>query len=380
MKKYYKVANLVFTISGNDNGNGYKAIADYFKDKECEKSSTTPMLSIEVAEDDRDEMSFAPECYSLSKIITFNHNTYHVKKGGRSYTVKNLFDRNKPSEVILYVPKPNSYSLKGKIWGRFLGAEVCNHDVYTKFALSVTDYSNLWYIFAITLMKVGCVFVHSGMMALDSKGIVLSGTGGCGKTSTMMELISNDSGYQYISEDFGIISSDSKLYDMQKKAAIYLTDVDWGNPLLSKAINKLPKKQLKEWNWKKRIGKIPVHHFSPKELFGDNIAESAVLDKVFFLRRVMSKGQATSKPIEACEIAERIKSASFREIKELYEILSNIRAVGGKEYWDNYPAIQKLEEQYLSIITPALKNASCFELTLPSNAEPKLTAEYILSL
>lgn len=380
MKKYYKVANLVFTISGNDNGNGYKAIADYFKDKECEKSEATPMLSIEVAEDNRNEMSFAPECYSLSKIITFNHDTFHVKKQGRSYTVKNLFNREKPTEVILYVPNVKTYGIKGKMLGYLFGSDVCNHDLYSRFTLSVTDYSSLWYIFAITLMKCGCVFVHSGMMAKDGVGIVLSGTGGCGKTSNMMELISNGSGYKYISEDFGIISKEGFLYDMQKKAAIYSTDVKWGNPILVNAIKSLPLIQRIEWNIKKRLGRIPVRYFSPKELFGDNIAPTARLDKIFYLRRVMTEGKASSSPMDKDEISERVKTASFRELKELYELLCNIRAVGGKTYWDNYPSVHELEDWYLSILKPVLTKARCFELVLPSNSNPKYTAEQIHTL
>lgn len=380
MKKYYKVANLVFTISGNDNGNGYNAIADYFKDKEFEKTEATPMLCIEVAEDDHDEMSFAPECYSLSKIITFNQNTFHVKKNGRSYTVKNLFNKEVPTEVILYAPSPSSYGIKDKLSDMLRSQEVSNHDIKSKFVQSITDYSSMWYIFAVTLMKCGCVFVHSGMMAKDEKGIILSGTGGCGKTSTMMELISNGSGYQYLSEDFGIISSDGILYDMQKKAAIYQSDVKWGNPILVEAIKKLPKSLQREWNWKKKTGKNPVHYFSPKELFGANISPKSCVEKVFYLQRVMKEGPVTSRPIEAEEIAERIKTASFRELKEVYELLCNIRAVGGREYWENYPTIQDLEKWYLSILHPVLKKIRCYELVLPYNVKPNKTAEHILSI
>lgn len=381
MKRYYQIANLWFTIEGDEKGGGYKVITDYFKDKEClQTCDVIPMLNIEIAEDGRDEMNFKPECYSLSKRITFNHDTFHIKKQGRSYSVKNLFKRNKPTDVVLYVPSANSYGLKSKILGTLLGTEVCKHDLYSRFALSVTDYSSLWYIFAITLMKCSCVFVHSGMLALNNKGIVLSGTGGCGKTSTMMELVSNGSGYQYISEDFGIISSEGKLFDMQKKAAIYSTDVKWGNPILVKAINNLPSSLRREWNLKIKMGRIPVHHFSPKELFGDKIAKSANIEKVFFLRRVMSQGNATSRPLQYKEIAERIKNASFRELKELYEILCNIRAVGGQDYWSSYPSIQELESWYMSILEPVLEKVPCYELILPSDAKPNITANHIISL
>jgi hypothetical protein len=218
------------------------------------------------------------------------------------------------------------------------------------------------------------------MLARDNKGIVLSGTGGCGKTSTMMELISNGSGYHYISEDFGIICSEGRIYDMQKKAAIYSTDVKWGNPILVNAVNSMPHSQKCEWSLKKRFGKIPVHHFSPRELFKDNIVSSAQLEKVFYLSRVMNDGNVSVISSDYKEIAERIKTASFRELKELYEILCNIRAVGGRDYWTSYPSIQDLEQWYLSILEPILEKVPCYELKLPYNAKPQDTVEQIISL
>ena len=80
----------------------------------------------------------------------------------------------------------------------------------------------------------------------------------------------------------------------------------------------------------------------------------------------------------ADHIAERAKTASFRELKELYEILSNIRAVGGVEYYNDYPSVFELENQYTEIMYNAFKDVECYELLVPLRVNPKDTVKFII--
>lgn len=375
-KKYYQVANLVFTISGSDEG-FYNALANYFSDKEIKEHSTKPMLDIIVSRDLKYTKDFIPDYYSLSGKIAFNHSSFSIKKKWCRYVVSDLFNQNSPTRVV-FEPKSCSwlYSQAVKIGSAGVG----NHNKYDLFVNDIAGYNCLWYIFAITLMKYGQLFVHCGMMSkeTDNEGIILTGTGGCGKTSIMMELITN-SGYRYMAEDFGIVDKSGNLYDMQKKAAIYQSDVKWGNRYLKAAITKLKYTQRIEWMLKKYAKRNPRHYFKPSELFGEEISHKAHLKKVFFLKRTNIGSEITCKSLSSNQVAEQTKTASFREIKEIYEILGNIRAVGGDNYYNDYPSVYELEKRYKDILIEGLNNVECYELVVPSDLTPKAAVKYIVA-
>ena len=77
-----------------------------------------------------------------------------------------------------------------------------------------------------------------------------------------------------------------------------------------------------------------------------------------------------------------MKSKYFGELstKELYEILTNIRAVSGDTYADAYPKVSELEDRYISILKRALEGANLLHLNLPLGVDPKDTARLILDV
>ena len=372
MEKYYKIGDLFFSIGGE--GPFFEALASYFSENQVSKKQT-PILRIRVANVGENDSNFAPDYYSLSGSISFNRNTFYIKKGGFSYSVKNLFVLEKSTELVLY---PQAYkdnvirSLKRSLISLYRGRIVGPHNQYEDFVRNVANYSCLWYVFALSFMKKESVFLHCGMMAKDGKGIILTGTSGCGKTSTMLDMITN-SGYKFMAEDFGILNSQGILYDMPKKAAIYQSDVKWGNKELVAAVNRLCSREKLEWRLKLKTN--PLRYFKPCEIFGEKIEHVAQLEKIFILKRTLQGTEIECHEIGYEQLAERAKTASFREIKELYEILTNIRAVGGDSYYADYPSIYELEQRYLAIILPALKGVKCFEIAVPANVNPSETAK-----
>ena len=113
-------------------------------------------------------------------------------------------------------------------------------------------------------------------------------------------------------------------------------------------------------------------------------------DTVFPSVRVRNAGSLSgtwrgiSKPemrkISLEELADRIRFASFRELKELYELLTNIRAVSGTFYADSYPAVSELEDRYKAILMRGLEKANRIHLHLPLGVDPKDTAAIILKV
>lgn len=367
----YKVANILFSIEGC--GSYYDALTNYFSEKATAESGKQDLI-IKVYPIDAEVDNFLPDYYSLSGSIAFNHSSFFIRKKNYSYIVSNLFDNNKPTDVILI---PHHADIFERMKSMIRVITFSKYTKYDSFTEKVAAYDCLWYIFAITLMKKNCVFVHSGMMSKDNLGVILTGTGGCGKTSTMMELITS-SEFKYMAEDFGILDVSGIMYDMQKKAAIYQSDVKWGNKYLLSVVRKLKYGDRLFWNFKNLLKMNPCHLFKPSEIFEDNIEHASKVKDVFFLQRTLPTASIICNIANHDHIAERIKTASFRELKELYEILSNIRAVGGEKYYADYPSITELERKYVRIITQALEHTKCYELVVPLKVKPSLTVKEVL--
>lgn len=376
MKKEYKIANLNVQIVGEKKNKYYKAMTQYFKEKEVKGAADARQDLVINVKRPGENNNFDADLFSLSGKIGFNKNAYQVKQSTYTYQVRDLFVESRPTIVTFYPNKKGNF-LK-TIYKVFRGANVGDHRREHEFVTSITNYSCLWYVFAMTLMKKQQVFVHCGMMSKDGKGIILGGTGGCGKTSTMMEMITH-SGYQYMAEDFGVLSSDGVLFDMQKKAAIYKSDVKWKNKYLVKAVNNMPLLQRIEWMVKSDIERVNCRrHFKPTEIFGNDICERSNLSKIFVLQRTKPEEKHSCKSIESEKAANRMKDASFREIKELYEILCNIRGVGGAEYYSSYPSLSEIEKKYLSIISKGLEKVDCYNISIPLGVDPSVTAGMVL--
>lgn len=375
MITHYLIGKMGFSIIGD--GEYSNCLREYFVDKLVTNlTGTTDFLSIVVAESEND-VSIDAERFSLSGSISFNNNCFRVERDKYVYSVQDLFNHEKATRVVI-APRGRRSLIEDICSLKTLNGLVGHHSKYNRFVQSITGYNCLWYIFAISFMKSECAFVHSGMMSKNKRGIILSGTSGCGKTSTMMELLTYPD-WKFMAEDFGIVSISGEMYDMQKKAAIYFSDAKWGNERIVNSLKRRSFVKRAEWNIKIALGKNPVYQFKPVELFDNDIEHCSNVDELVFLVRTPANSEIEIRKLDHSEAALRVQEASFREIKELYEILMNIRAVGGAEYDNYYPTMEQLATQYIKILEDAVSNANCYELRIPSNVKPSDSADIILS-
>lgn len=77
-------------------------------------------------------------------------------------------------------------------------------------------------------------------------------------------------------------------------------------------------------------------------------------------------------------MANRIMGASFRVIREMYNVLHNLHAVIDEMYKDNFPIISVIEKKYCDIIRKALVNTEYCVLEVPLKVNPKLIKEFVL--
>ena len=245
-----------------------------------------------------------------------------------------------------------------------------------KFVNSIMNYEIFWYIFAMVLMKHNRIFVHSGMATYKGKAVVLTGTGGCGKTSTLLQFLDFPEG-RYIAEDFGILDEKGIAYFNPKKAAIYQSDAKYKNKNILHALNGMRFIEKFFWNAFKAAGANPRCRFSPYEIFPESkICKSAEVSTVVYMAR--SNGNAVKRyKVDINQMVEKIALASFRELCEFYDILYNIRAVGDEKIRENYPAWERLEDDYKKILGQILNQRNICMLEVPLKVKPEEVAKEI---
>lgn len=364
LKTFYKVADIIVSIEGN---NVYaEALRKYFINEEIHQDECVEQFLIRVNEPINDS-DFEPEYYSLSGTIAFNAIEYRVRKSNFIYRVKNLFDNSKTTVLNI------NWTRKATV-GHYLinHMRAKNIGVYSnadKFVDSIMNYEVFLYIFAMILMKYNKVFVHSAIVEYKGDAIVITGTSGCGKTSTLLQFLEKQE-CKYISEDFSIIDDNGNVYFTPKKMAVYQSDAKYKNKNVLKALKGMTVIEKFYWNIFKIMGQNPRHRFDPHEFFGvDKISKVSKVKKVIYMSR-KENTEINKCELSEKEIVEKISYASFRELRELYEVLYNIRAVGDEKIREAYPPLEHIQTNYKTILEKALKNGKTGLLEVPLKISP----------
>jgi hypothetical protein len=306
--------------------------------------------------------------YSLSGKIGFNNNNYFVKNDEFILLSNNLFDEG-PSKISIYhsTRKLNLNLIKNIILSVFSSNGFVNHN--NKVINSLMSYSAFYYVFHLVLLKKDRAFIHASVASVNGKGILMSGTSGCGKTSTLFELLSNSSN-KYIAEDFGIISSVGHTYYNPKKVSVYNSDIAHGNEDL-RNFRKNIMTNIDTFLWWISIirRRNPLRRVSPIDLLSlSRIERSVRIDTVFFLQR-SNNDSISSSQIDIDDGVERILKASFRELRALYELLYNIESVGYSQ--TKIVTFDSILNRTRKIYKKAFRGINIILVSIPKSAGPK---------
>lgn len=325
-----------------------------------------------------EKIQFKPKYFSGN--VFFDEDNILRKNIGFSYLIKQLFNFESVTELIISpnYRKDKIYKLIDYLRSFLRQSAFINRVDQIKSI--IMSYSVFWYIFHILLLKKKFAFLHASILDLNGSGIILTGTGGCGKTSTAFKLLDN-SNYKYLSEDYGIISDNGKAFFNPKYMAIYGTDVRYGQKLLVEYINKkMSSIDRFQWNFMLYRKRNPLRKVSPIRILGLNrISRKVKVRDIFFLSRFNTK-EIQVKPISTNDLVERCVNAAFREIQILYELMNQIHSVGYKD--NNISTISELKEKTRDIYKKCFENLNKKIIYLPNDASPneiiKVINRYIL--
>lgn len=307
-----------------------------------------------------DECDFKPKYYSLSRSIQFNDKAFLKKTNQYIYVVKNLFLKDSITEIDIVDKEVIG------IIEKIDRAKYGKDKSYWK-CESYMNYGFMWMIFALSLQKKGKAFIHSSIVAIDKSAIAFCGTGGCGKTSTLFKLFErNDT--SYLAEDFGILDENGIAYFNPKKIAIYASDIKYGQKDLVAYRRKMSGRDDLIWRMACGLGRNPRRKVNPQDVLGENrIEKEAKVSFFVFLAREECENTICEEA-NIDEIVYRITESSYRELKELFELLSNIHAIGGRNI--PYPSIDELKLAHSEVIRCALENSKYCLCRVNKNASP----------
>lgn len=363
--RYYYFSEIKIEVNGRCKV--ANLLHDEFRFCSINKNQEEVDLKINIYDGDKSP-DFNPIHYSLSGNVAFDKTDYLKKEKEYKYIVKNLFEKNKLTELNIYYNETQSFKdIIKNILKSFVGASGFV-DKYINIANDIMSYNLFWYIFPMILLKKDKAFIHSSSLELNNKGVVFCGTGGCGKTSTTFKLLESRN-TKYLAEDFSIVSSEGKVFFNPKKMSIYKSDVQFGAKDLTNYVKcKMKKADKLFWNLNGIIKKNSRRKVSPNTLLSiERISKSTKISKAYFFCR-SNANNIHVKDISTDELVERVSNASFRELKMLYEILMNVKAVGHDDV--DFPNFVEVQAAVNEIYRKAFENVDKSVIRVPLKSSP----------
>ncbi|MEK6152839.1 hypothetical protein WIW50_06245 [Flavobacteriaceae bacterium 3-367] len=311
-KEYYcKVGPLVIKL------HSINAVSTQIvKDLEATKTPNKEQVDIEIFINGNNiHSNYVPKIFSAKGSMNFNKQEFFVGYLNEiDYTVKNLFGTNGIG-VLINNDKTN---IKKTLKRIYKGKNTLEKDL-------ILSYSLFWYVVHLSLLKKNCSFIHSGVFESAKGATIITGTGGCGKTSTLFKIL-EDEQYSYLSEDFGIIDNMGHTYYNPKPVSVYATDMEFGQSILKNHFSNFALKDKLLWYFKRKMLRLnPMVKIPPKRLMNNRVGKKTKIKNVLYFVRnndeVISMSDVSSE-----ELSERVLDASMRELKTLNELLLLMRA------------------------------------------------------
>lgn len=220
-------------------------------------------------------------------------------------------------------------------------------------------------------------YLHASSFERDGNGIALVASGGAGKTTSLLKLIS-PTGFRYLSDDIGLLDSDGFLIRTPLRMQVYAYNLKGDDQLQKRFFSSRGVLDRLSWHirlWRKG-DKSVRRRISAEKLFGvSSISVRAKLKTAIFLERVMSDHFSLT-PITQEDFIWRINHIMPGEIGGLDTFSDSLELVGCGSLFLNRSQYSSLASEILSKslhgITPLL-------LKVPYNCDPTELAKQITS-
>jgi len=328
-----------------------------------EETQAEPDIEL-IIDDSQVHTHYAPKIYSAKGSMNFTESEFFVGYLNElDYSVQNLF--NDVSTVVRIDKEKRN--IKKTVKSLYKGKLNIEKD-------QILSYALFWYIMHLSLLKKGSAFIHAGVLNSKNGATIITGTGGCGKTSTLFKILENTE-YSYIAEDFGIVDKNGITYYNPKPVSVYASDTEFGQTILRDHVATSPIWEKILWKVKRRIFRQnPMKKIPPEDLLKGRVSKQARVSQILYLIR-NNDSEIAWEEVTSSELAERVLDASMRELKTLNELLLLMRANAPESFL--IPSFHEIREETRRVYSRAFDTADKKIVYIPHKTAPADLTKYL---
>lgn len=211
-------------------------------------------------------------------------------------------------------------------------------------------------------------YIHASSFEKDGHGVALVASGGAGKTTSLLKLISRHS-FRYLSDDIGLLDSEGMLIRTPLRMQVYAYNLHSDRWIKKRFFS--TRSMLDRLSWHVRLwrkgDKSVRRRVSPEVLFGESaIAASAKLGTVIYLERVINNHFSLTQ-ITRDELIHRLSHIMPGEIGNIDALSDSLELIGCGGLFLNRAEYSRLASE---ILTKSLQGLTPLLLKIPQNCDP----------
>jgi len=235
-------------------------------------------------------------------------------------------------------------------------------------SLSAFIYGVWQYLAECLMTQCGSSLIHASCVARDGQAILFPAWGGVGKTSLMYQMVMYG-GWQFIADDFSILTQDGNVYFNPSPIAVYPYNLKGLPEIQARVMRQQDWLSRLQWSVGKRIrGNDGVgRRIAPIDLFGaDKLAAQATLRRVIYLQR-WDQANFELKPTLPAELAARATSVLLAELRQFRYEFQAWNSIPG---FSLFPKIWEVAQATQTIFAQAFQRCELATLFIPQQALP----------
>lgn len=368
MKKYFELACVKFSLSGNEQY--VKRFSNEFK--MIEVASEKIRSDLDCSFSFVNKLPPKPGSYISFLQSEVGTSWVDIKEFPFIYRIQ----KEREKTVVIIAPN-REMSLKEKIVLIPTTHQFIHPSFKTKEEAFISIFIfKIWHwIIFLKLIEKGLAFIHASSVLINNKAYVFGSWGGVGKTTILLKLITENSHIQFLSDDMSLIDIKGNVF--LNPTPLHIYPYNWrGFPSLKEKVfsNRSLIDRSSWWFWSKLRGQNGVcRRMFVEHLVGNGMGRRGQVDKFFFLKRTnkqkLSFSPITNKKLTAKSFSLIQQSVMDNLCKTIYPIAASETTIL-KDVFDT-------NKRLFDIYKNFLEKADVFEVLIPTNITPNKLSAFI---